>query len=247
MRSRLPEKVALGILLLVISAFLYWLHFLIFRDAHHIFIYLLGDIAFLPVEVLLVGLVVESLLGEREKRNRLEKLNMVVGTFFSLVGRRMLEMLAKEDAAIEDVKPLFVVDASWSRKDFQRALLKLKNYSPQLVLSPEDLESLRSFLGENREFLVRLLENPVLLENEKFTQLLQAVFHLEEELHFRGDFATLPESDIKHLTGDVERAWGHLLREWLNYLFYLKEKFPYLFSLAIRTNPFKEKWSPLVE
>jgi len=241
------EKVSLGILLVFISALLYWLHFLIFRDAHHIFIYLLGDIAFLPVEVLLVGVVVESLLGERERKNRLEKLNMVVGTFFSLVGRKMLEVLAQKDAAIDNVKSLFMVDADWSRKDFRQALFRLEAYSPRLSVSSEDFEFLRSFLGENREFLVRLLENPVLLENEKFTQLLQAVFHLEEELHFRENLSSLPESDIRHLVGDLERAWKHLLREWLEYLFYLKEKFPYLFSLAVRTNPFKEKWSPLVE
>lgn len=241
------EKVSLGILLVFISALLYWLHFLIFRDAHHIFIYLLGDIAFLPVEVLLVGVVVESLLGERERKNRLEKLNMVVGTFFSLVGRKMLEVLAQKDAAIDNVKSLFMVDADWSRKDFRQALFRLETYSPRLSVSSEDFEFLRSFLGENREFLVRLLENPVLLENEKFTQLLQAVFHLEEELHFRENLSSLPESDIRHLVGDLERVWKHLLREWLEYLFYLKEKFPYLFSLAVRTNPFKEKWSPLVE
>ena len=46
-----------GLLLVVISATIYFIHYLIFDDAHHIFIYLLGDIAFVPIEVLLVTLI----------------------------------------------------------------------------------------------------------------------------------------------------------------------------------------------
>jgi hypothetical protein len=44
----------LGIFLILLSAILYLIHFAIFRDAHHIFLYLIGDIAFVPIEVLLV-------------------------------------------------------------------------------------------------------------------------------------------------------------------------------------------------
>jgi hypothetical protein len=36
------------------------------------------------------------------------------------------------------------------------------------------------------------------------------------------------------------------VHQWLDYLRYLKTNYPYLFSLAIRTNPFDEKASPVV-
>jgi len=39
---------------------------------------------------------------------------------------------------------------------------------------------------------LRLLENPVLLEHESFTELLRSVFHLSEELEQRDDFGKLP-------------------------------------------------------
>ena len=39
-------QVVLGIMLILLSAIVYYIHFLIFHDAHHIFIYLLGDIGF---------------------------------------------------------------------------------------------------------------------------------------------------------------------------------------------------------
>jgi hypothetical protein len=41
-----------------------------------------------------------------------------------------------------------------------------------------------------------------------------------------------------HLGGDIKRALGRLLGEWVDYMHHLKVEYPYLFSLAVRTNPF---------
>ncbi len=72
-------QISLGLILIIISAIVYLFHYAIFRDSHHIFIYLIGDIAFVFIEVLMVTLVIHSLLNIREKRERLEKLNMLIG------------------------------------------------------------------------------------------------------------------------------------------------------------------------
>ncbi len=50
----------------------------------------------------------------------------------------------------------------------------------------------------------------------------------------------LPESDIRHIAGDVDRVYGQLAHFWLEYMKYLKNSYPYLFSLAVRMNPFDE-------
>ena len=76
----------LAIAFLVVSAIAYFIHYLIFRDVHHIFIYMIGDLAFVPLEVLLVVLIIERVLVRREKQAKLQKLNMVVGAFFTEVG-----------------------------------------------------------------------------------------------------------------------------------------------------------------
>lgn len=81
MRQRWYLMVALA--LVIGSGLLYSLHYAIFHDPHHIFIYLLGDLAFLPIEVLVVAIIVDRLLAERDRRAMLEKLNMVIGAFFS--------------------------------------------------------------------------------------------------------------------------------------------------------------------
>jgi hypothetical protein len=92
-----------------------------------------------------------------------------------------------------------------------------------------------------------LLENPTLLEHEAFTELLQAVFHLTEELSYREDVLNLPDTDKEHLSGDIKRAYSMLVRQWLHYMKYLKYNYPYLFSLALRTNPFDRESSPIVK
>lgn len=85
------------------------------------------------------------------------------------------------------------------------------------------------------------------MEHESFTNLLWAVFHFTEELSHRKNLKKLPGSDLKHLSGDIQRSYNLLVDQWLDYMSYLKNNYPYLFSLAMRTNPFDEKASPVVE
>lgn len=239
-------QVVLGIFLVVLSAVLYVIHFFIFHDLHHIFVYMVGDIAFVPVEVLLVTLIIHQLLSQREKRNRLEKLNMVIGAFFSEVGTRLLTYFSDFDPELDQIRSDLMVTGDWSAKEFSGVSTRLKKYEYSVKIDKVDLEALHTFLIEKRDFLLRLLENPNLLEHEAFTGLLRAVFHLTEELGCRDDVSKLPESDYKHIAGDIRRAYVLLVHQWLDYMKYLKGSYPFLFSLAIRTNPFDSNASPIV-
>lgn len=67
-------EVGLAAALIGLSVVFYGIHYLIFRDTHHIFIYLIGDIAFLFVDVLIVTLALHRLLAYREKRSILKNL-----------------------------------------------------------------------------------------------------------------------------------------------------------------------------
>ena len=49
----------------VASGVLYFIHYLIFVDVHHIYLYLVGDLAFLPLEVFLVVILLERVLNRR--------------------------------------------------------------------------------------------------------------------------------------------------------------------------------------
>jgi len=244
--KRLSWPILLGLSLVILSILLYLFHYAIFRDGHHIFIYMVGDIAFVPIEVLLVTLIIHQLLSEREKRTRLEKLNMVIGAFFSAVGTRFLTYLSDSDPELDRIREHLVVTDDWSEQEFLSVSQRLKNYDYKIDIHRVDLEELRSFLVEKRDLLLRLLENPTLLEHESFTELLRAVFHLSDELESRDDVKGLPDTDYEHLANDTRRAYVLLVHEWVDYVKYLKGNYPYLFSLSMRMNPFDLEASPLV-
>ena len=231
--------------LVLLSAGLYFLHFVIFHDARHIFIYLMGDIAFLPVEVLFVTLIINQLLSNREKRAKLKKLNMVIGTFFSEVGSELLILFLAFEKNDTALKTVVLHDRRWADKDFKRLRQSLQEYHYEIDPGRGSLAELKDFLTSRREFLLTLLGNPNLLEHDNFTDLLWAVFHLTDELVYREDFMRLPPADLQHLAQDLRRAFHLLVLEWLAYMQHLKHDYPYLFSLAIRTNPFDAEASPI--
>ena len=241
--KRLNWQVLLALSLIIMSLLLYLLHYAIFRDPHHIYIYLVGDIAFVPIEVLLVAVIVHQLLSNREKRVRLEKMNMVIGAFFSELGTTMLTFFSDYDPNLDHIRRNLIVTNDWSKEEFSRVSKLLKNYGCEIDIEKADLVYIRGFLAQKRDFLLRLLENPILLEHESFTQLLQAVFHLTDELENREELKQLPDSDRKHIAGDIKRAYALLIVEWLNYMKYARDNYPYLFSLAMRTNPFDQSAS----
>jgi hypothetical protein len=221
-------------------------HYLAFEDSHHIFIYLVGDIAFVPIEVLMVTLVIHRLLSAREKRSMLQKLNMVIGAFFSEVGTELLSRLTDFDSDSDKSKETLLVSDDWSERKFSDVSNSLRTHDYRIEAENSELAELRSFLMDKRNFLLRLLENPNLLEHDSFTDLLWAVFHLTEELTHRVDLKQLPDTDYAHLSGDIRRAYSSLISEWLDYMKHLKYDYPYLFSLAVRTNPLDQNASPEV-
>ncbi len=114
----------------------------------------------------------------------------------------------------------------------------IKGHESNINSKRSSLTEVKDFLVGKRPFLLNLLENSNLLEHESFTELLWAVFHLTDELAHRRDLAKLPDTDYQHLSGDIKRAYQHLILQWLDYMKHLKQDYPYLFSLAMRTSPF---------
>jgi hypothetical protein len=245
--KHLSWKIWLSLGLISLSAGLYFMHFYFFRDARHIFIYLLGDIAFIPIDVLLVVLVLHQIITSHEKQVVFKKLNMVFGAFFSELGTELLKDFSSFDSRPDELKAELLVKKEWTRKKFSDIREKLKNHSIDVDSRKGDLAKLRKLLVSKREFLLRLLENPNLLEHEEFTGLLWAVFHLAEELSFRGQVNNLPDPDYEHLSGDIKRAYILLVEQWLSYMKHLHQDYPFLFSLAMRTNPFDPQASVVIK
>lgn len=240
-------QILLGLFLIILSAIFYFIHYAIFRDVHHIFLYLVGDIAFVFIEVLMVTLIIHQLLDQREKRSKLHKLNMVIGTFFSEVGTDLMKSFIEFDGHIDKIRTNLMVANQWTAHQFLEVNNSLRNYDFKIESQKGDLEKLKRFLVGKRDFLLRLLENPNVLEHETFTDLLWSVFHLTEELENRVDLKKLSDTDSPHISGDMKRAYVLLVSQWLIYMKHLKSDYPYLFSLAVRMNPFDLNASPIVK
>lgn len=188
----------------------------------------------------------ELLVSRREKEIRKQKLNMVTGLFFSELGNRLMLLFCAMDSRIDEMRSDLVFTAHWTNEDFSRMARHLQAYPFDVAVQGGSLGEVRTVLEARGPFLLRLLENPILLERGSFTELLRAVFHLRDELLHRTDLDGLPDTDHAHLAGDIKRAYRLLVLEWLGYIAYLKEHYPYLFSLALRTNPFNPARSAVV-
>lgn len=246
MAKLLNWRVVVGLGLVSLSALVYVIHYLIFRDAHHIFVFLVEDIAFVFIEVLLVTMIIDQLLHAREKQSLLFKLNMIIGLFFTEAGRELIARLSTFYPDVEKIRSDLIMTDRWSREDFTNLEKRLETIDYRMDSQRGDLVGLRGFLVEKRDFFLRLLENPNLLEHEEFTDLLWGIVHLTEELMFRKDLAALPKTDYSHLSVDMRRAFTRLVRGWIRYMAHLKKDYPYLFHLAVRTNPFDPKATPEV-
>lgn len=247
MKKYLNWMLSISLILIIASALTYTIHYFIFRDLHHIFIYMLGDFGFLFLDVLLVILFIERLLSRRDKRSIMNKLNMVIGTFFSEVGLEMLKKFSNFVINSQNLERQLELSPDWEKKDFKKAMAAVQNFPYEIKIDKSSLLEIREFLLSKRSFLMRLLENPNLLEHERFTDLLWAVFHLTEELVFRGELLDdLPDTDYEHLNIDLRRAYSQLTIEWISYTAHLKESYPFLYSLVARVNPMNPQASPVV-
>jgi voltage-gated potassium channel len=194
----------------------------------------------------LIANVTEIIILKRETQSRVRKINMILGVFFSEVGYALLILFSSHDHTIEEIRGRLLVQSDWQAERFAAAQRATKEHDFKVDARRLDMEDLGNFLNGRRGFLVGLLQNPVLIEHEDFSEALLAVFHLLDELTSRDTLHSLPDSDRQHLAGDIERVYKKLVEQWLFYLMHLKGQYPYLFSLAVRKNPFDREATPVV-
>ena len=191
--------------------------------------------------------VTQVLVQRGQDRIRRRRLHMIIGVFFTEVGNRLLRVFTRFDPRIDEIRQDCLVHEDCSQIEFTRLKKQLQHHEYTVDAKLMELEMLADFLKQKGDLLLRQIENPDLIEHEFFTELLWAVVHLRDELMSRENFSDLPETDLAHLANDAKRAYSFLVRLWVDYLQHLKRSYPYLFSLALRTNPFNESPSAIVK
>lgn len=243
MSERLSWKAKFSILMVILIIIIYGSNYLVLGDAEHIISYIWTHLGFIPVDILIVAFLLDEIIERKEKEAMLEKLDMLMSTFFSEVGNELISQLSavnKYQTNTENLKSI----KNWNEQDFDNKLTELKNttvdFSADIPLEKREefLENLRVLLTSKREFIINLINNPNLLEKEEFTGLINAILHLDEELEHRKDLGLVTDADFGHLNGDMQRVYDKLIHEWVYYLKYLHKHYPYMIALIIRTNPF---------
>lgn len=224
--------------MLCLSAFFYILHYLIFRDFHHIAIFALHDIAFLPLEVILVSLVFERVLDDAHHNEQRGKINMIESIFFNESGSDMLRYLLLCDPESEKLCRAMCIADDWEYADFDRAHRFAEDYS--FTVDPErtDFFALHYHLSNRHKYFLKVIENPALMDHESFTDLILAMYHLWEELDFRTDLYQLSDEDKQNLCSITSDVYRLLTHEWLLNVRYTKRHQEHRFACAMRTNPF---------
>jgi len=189
----------------------------------------------------------QVIMERHQERMRNERLNMLISLFFSEIGTELLSILALLDPDLEKIRSEFINNDSWTEQKFVELEACLRDHKCQIEPQCIVFESLRAYLLQNGGLLVLLLENPSLVERGAFTESLRATLHLRDELILRKKICGSPDSDLNHLANDAKRVYISLTLEWIDYMRYLNKKYPYLFSLALRTNPFSASRSPIID
>lgn len=236
--KKYSKAIAISFAFIMLSAILYTIHFYIFRDSHHIFIYLLGDVAFLPIEVLLVSLIFSKIIDDRDKQEKLKKINMLLGVFFSESGVELMKLFAQNDKNLNQFQDALLIKLNWTSKDYKNSIKIIKDFDFHLEFDGTSLVLIEEFLSSKRNNLLMFFDNPTLIEHETFTDLILALSHVEQELSNRKDLKRLTTRDQEHVVIDIERVYKLLFLEWLQYMNHLRKAYPFLYSFSVRTNPF---------
>jgi voltage-gated potassium channel len=208
-----------------------------------IFVIVIGIGTFLT----LLTSVTQWFLQRRQAALNKHRISMLVGVFFTEVGNQLLRIFSGFDPGIATVRKDFLVTADWTPEKFQLLKKRLNNYEHKIDPLSLELGKTWDFLRSKGDLLVRQLENADLIDNENFTGLLWATVHLRDELAARSSLENLPKADIAHVANDAKRAYALLTIQWIDYLQFLKVKYPFLFSLALRTNPFVENQDAVIK
>lgn len=238
--KRLRFNQAIMIALIALAVIFFVMQLLIFHNIEESGFLFFQDMMFLPLHILLVTFLLDRILRNREKQDKLQQVHIVISAFFSEIGTDALREVGTAISNRQEIAGMLNMKPGWGTKEFSEAANAVKGHVFHSAPDAQTLKALNAQLPQKKAYLLQMFSNPNLLEHDMFTDMLWALYHLIDELENREDFGALPHPDIKHIAGDITRAFGLLTFEWVNHMKYLKERYPYLWSIAVRKNPFAQ-------
>lgn len=220
----------ISFILIALSAVMFLIHYLVFGQALNTAYYSLMNLCFIPINSLVVTIILEKFIDYRAKKDRIEKINMLVGIFFTEVGGKLMHLIIDSDKDAKNYITNF--------EDLNNIKKCLNEYDYKVDMNNIDLCLIKNILLDNNNLFVTLISNENVFQHQIFTDLLMSVVHLRDEIIFMEKDDNL-ELNINHLENDVIRVYKNISIQWISYLEYLNKSYPFLYNNAIRVNPFK--------
>ncbi len=219
------------VILLLISICLYGIQIMIFRDPATTEFYLLQDLAFMPITIIIATIVVGEILNEKEKRERESNTRMLTSTFYTQVGASFMNMLIQASENEVEIRNILQKQVN-TEKEIKQMQEEVKQLNCQIHLTEDIYREVTHIVSENRMAILVLSSNPMILEQRSFTNLLWGMFHLEDEFRIRGAYHQLSQEDKAHIAEDLEKVLQLLLLNSIPNAKYLKDTYPHLYKTA---------------
>lgn len=221
--------IKISLVLIFLTIILFLIHYLIFGQGYNTAYYSLMSVCLIPINILAVTIVFENILEYNSKKEKLNKLNMLVGIFFSEIGYELMRIIISSDANAKNLISSF--------SNLNEVEKIIKNHKHNINIHQIDIVALENLISDNNTILITAISNDNVLEHEIFTDLLMSIMHLKEELSFMKK-NNLYDIDFQHLKIDIMRVYKNLTLQWIKYLYHLEKFYPYLYKNAIQVNPF---------
>ena len=218
-------------ILFAVSAVIYGLQFIIFKDPGTTAFYFLQDMAFMPITIAIATLAVGELMNERERKEKIHRTRMLTSSFFTELGAPLMEIMLSSALNREELEDM-VGGHIESVIDVQKLQSVIKDVPIRYELQEETYTQTAELISENRTGMLILASNPVVLEHELFTDMLWGILHIMDEQRLRGSYDQLTEDDIYHLGSDFEKVLRMLLINWVSNAEYLRETYPNFYAAA---------------
>ena len=208
--------------LLAISACIYGMQILIFKDVRNTEFYIFQDMAFIPISIAITTVVVGELLDINNKRDSRQKTRMLTSTFFSDIGFELMSMLALV-SNIDEAPLQTINDSDLSEQD---KISAIKNSGFTVNADMGIYTIISDVIIASKTDILILSSNPMLYDHEYFSDLLWELLHLMDEFRLRGDYVKLTPNDLTELNSDFAQVLELLLINWVVNAKYLKETYP---------------------
>lgn len=228
--GKIKYYILISLWLIFLSLIMFYFHYKVFGQLENTIYYSLMSICIIPINILAVTIVFEKLMERQKRFERMGKINMLVGLFFSDVGYSLLNILSEADIELNNI--------SIDYNNLKIAKNFFKSHKHTINLDNLDYKHLEEIVLSSKDILSNLLSNENILEHETFTDLLLSLMHLRDELILL-KLKEASKDDLDHITGDIIRVYMTLTTQWISYLEHLKGTYPYMYTGAIKLSPFK--------